>query len=378
MSNENLITQKNIKLNMSRRIRRTPFTNKVEECGVSDFTVVNHMLLPKGFKNTVEEDYWHLREQVQVWDVSCQRQVQITGPDAARLVQKMTPRSIKKMETGKCFYIPIIDETAGMINDPVLLKLDDDMFWISIADSDVLFFAKGLATGNNFDVKIVEPNVNIIAIQGPKSFNLMEKVFGKKILNLKFFGFEYFDFKGINHLIARSGWSKQGGFEVYVENTESGLNFYDYLFEVGEEFNVKPGCPNLIERIESGLLSYGNDFDNNDNPFECGFEKYVNLDSDITFLGKERLKEIKTNGISKRLMGIQIDKENISLSSSVEIKNENNEVIGDLRSACYSPHFKKVIGIAMIKEPNCKTSTKGTIKIDDKSYSVSVCELPFI
>jgi dimethylsulfoniopropionate demethylase len=235
-----------------------------------------------------------------------------------------------------------------------------------------------LAAGNNFDVKITEPNVDIIAIQGPKSFNLMEKVFGKKILDLKFFGFDYFDFKGIRHLIARSGWSKQGGFEVYVENTQSGLNLYDHLFEVGEEFNVKPGCPNLIERIESGLLSYGNDFDNNDNPFECGFEKYVNLESDITFLGKDKLKMIKSNGISKRLMGVQIDKENISLSSSAEIKNDNNDIIGDLRSACYSPHFKKVIGIAMINEPNCKTSTKGTIKIDDKSYSVSVCELPFI
>ena len=141
MSGENLIHQKNIKLNMSRRIRRTPFTNKVEECGVSDFTVVNHMLLPKGFKNTVEEDYWHLRKEVQVWDVSCQRQVQISGPDAAKLVQKMTPRSIKKMETGKCFYIPILNESAGMINDPVLLKLDDDMFWISIADSDILLLS---------------------------------------------------------------------------------------------------------------------------------------------------------------------------------------------------------------------------------------------
>ena len=117
---------KNIKLNMSRRIRRTPFTNKVEECGVSDFTVVNHMLLPKGFKNSIEEDYWHLSQHVQIWDVSCQRQVQITGPDASKLVQLMTPRSLKNMETGKCFYIPIIDENAGMINDPVLLKLDDE------------------------------------------------------------------------------------------------------------------------------------------------------------------------------------------------------------------------------------------------------------
>ena len=290
----------------------------------------------------------------------------------------MTCRDLSKSKVGRCYYCPIIDENGNLVNDPVILKLNDDRWWISIADSDVIFFAKGLAAGNNFDVKITEPNVDIIAIQGPKSFNLMEKVFGKKILDLKFFGFDYFDFKGIRHLIARSGWSKQGGFEVYVENTQSGLNLYDHLFEVGEEFNVKPGCPNLIERIESGLLSYGNDFDNNDNPFECGFEKYVNLESDITFLGKDKLKMIKSNGISKRLMGVQIDKENISLSSSVEIKNDNNDIIGDLRSACYSPHFKKVIGIAMINEPNCKTSIKGIIKIDDKSYSVSVCELPFI
>ena len=361
----------------SRRLRGTPYTSRIEKQGATAYTVYNHMLLPAAF-GSVEDSYHHLKEHVQVWDVAAERQVEISGKDSAKLVQLMTCRDLSKSKIGRCYYCPIIDENGNLVNDPVILKLNEERWWISIADSDVLFFAKGLATGNNFDVKIVEPNVNIIAIQGPKSFNLMEKVFGKKILNLKFFGFEYFDFKGINHLIARSGWSKQGGFEVYVENTESGLNFYDYLFEVGEEFNVKPGCPNLIERIESGLLSYGNDFDNNDNPFECGFEKYVNLDSDITFLGKERLKEIKTNGISKRLMGIQIDKEHISLSSSVEIKNENNEVIGDLRSACYSPYFKKVIGIAMIKEPNCKTSTKGTIKIDDKSYSVSVCELPFI
>ena len=368
---------KNFSIAKSRRLRSTPYTSRIETQGVTAYTVYNHMLLPAAF-GSIEESYEHLKKDVQVWDVAAERQVEIQGKDSAKLVQLMTCRDLSKSKIGRCYYCPIIDENGNLVNDPVILKLNEERWWISIADSDVLFFAKGLATGNNFDVKIVEPNVNIIAIQGPKSFNLMEKVFGKKILNLKFFGFEYFDFKGINHLIARSGWSKQGGFEVYVENTESGLNFYDYLFEVGEEFNVKPGCPNLIERIESGLLSYGNDFDNNDNPFECGFEKYVNLDSDITFLGKERLKEIKTNGISKRLMGIQIDKENISLSSSVEIKNEKNEVIGDLRSACYSPHFKKVIGIAMIKEPNCKTSTKGTIKIDDKSYSVSVCELPFI
>ena len=172
----------------------------------------------------------------------------------------------------------------------------------------------------------------------------MEKVFGKKITELKYYGFDYFDFKGVKHLIARSGWSKQGGFEVYVENTQSGLDLYDHLFEIGKEFNLKPGCPNLIERIESGLLSYGNDFDNNDNPFECGFEKYVNLDTDISFLGKDNLKKIQSEGIKKKLMGVQIDAKAIDVSGSIDLKDENNNKIGELRSGCYSPYFGKVIG----------------------------------
>ena len=254
----------------------------------------------------------------------------------------------------------------------------ENRWWISIADSDVIFFAKGLAAGNNFKVEIFEPNVDIIAIQGPKSFALMEKVFGKKIIELKFFGFDYFDFKGTKHLIARSGWSKQGGFEIYIENTESGLDLYDYFFEIGKEFNLKPGCPNLIERIESGLLSYGNDFDNNDNPFQCGFEKYVNLDSEVTFLGKEKLKKIKKEGIKRKLMGVHLETDKISLTKSLKITDNEGNMMGELRSACYSPHFKEVIGIAMINEPYCKSSVKGKLKIDGNSVSVKVCDLPFI
>ena len=361
----------------SRRIRGTPYTSRIENQGVTAYTVYNHMLLPAAF-GSLEDLYYHLKKDVQVWDVAAERQVEISGQDSAKLVQLMTCRDLSKSKIGRCYYCPIIDDDGNLVNDPVILKLDEDRWWISIADSDVLFFAKGLASGNNFDVKIIEPKVDIIAVQGPRSFDLMGKVFGKQISELKFFGFDYFNFNGVNHLIARSGWSKQGGFEIYVTNTQSGLELYDYLFEVGKEFNVKPGCPNLIERIESGLLSYGNDFDNQDNPFECGFEKYVNLDSEINFLGKEKLKKIKSNGISKRLMGVEIEKKEINISASLEIKDENENIIGDLRSACYSPHFNKVIGIAMIKEPYCKPSIKGIIEINHKSYGVTVCELPFI
>ncbi len=368
---------KNYPIARSRRLRSTPYTSRIENQGVTAYTVYNHMLLPAAF-GSLEESCDHLKKNVQVWDVAAERQVEISGKDSAKLIQLMTCRDLSKSKVGRCYYCPIIDENGNLVNDPVILKLAEDRWWVSIADSDVIFFAKGLASGNKFDVKIYEPNVDIFAVQGPKSFDLMEKIFDKKIKDLKFFGFDYFEFNGVKHLIARSGWSKQGGFEIYVENTQSGLELYDQLFELGKEFNVKPGCPNLIERIESGLLSYGNDFDNNDNPFECGFGKYVNLDTNINFLGKDKLKKIEKEGIKRKLMGVLIETDKINLTTSLNIKDNNNNFIGELRSACYSPHFKKVIGIAMINQPYCKASESGIIEIDGNSLSLKVCDLPFI
>ena len=356
MSGENLIHQKNIKLNMSRRIRRTPFTNKVEECGVSDFTVVNHMLLPKGFKNSVEEDYWHLRKEVQVWDVSCQRQVQISGPDAAKLVQKMTPRSIKKMETVKCFYIPIIDETAGMINDPVLLKLDDDMFWISIADSDILLWAKGIALGSGYNVEIIEPDVYPLAIKGPKSEDLLVSIFGKDIKKLKFFNFKVFDFLGTKQIIARSGYSKQDGFEIYFKGFETHFNeielgekLWDIIWDHGQKFNISPGCPNLIDRIEAGLMSYGNDFTRENNPLECNLEKYCKQEDDHDFIGKDALRKIQSEGIKQQMRGIIFDGEPCKPTGvPLPVYSKNNKKIGQIASGIYSPRIKKNIGLSMI------------------------------
>ena len=361
----------------SRRLRSTPYTSRIEKQGVTSYTSYNHMLLPAAF-GSLEDSYHHLKKNVQIWDVAGERQVEVTGKDSAKLVQMMTCRDLSKSKDGRCYYCPIIDDNAGIINDPVVLRLREDRWWISIADSDVILFAKGLAIGNKFDVKIFEPNVDIMAIQGPKSFGLMEKVFGEKIINLKFFGFDYFDFRGTKHLIARSGWSKQGGYEVYVENTKSGLELYDHLFEIGKEFDVRPGCPNLIERIESGLLSYGNDMDLYDNPFECGFDKYVNLDTDVNFLGKEKLKKIKSEGINRKLMGIIIEAKEISMSKSLDVKNENSNIVGELRSACFSPYFNKVIGIAMIKKPFYTASQNVKIDINGNICNGKVCDLPFI
>jgi len=368
---------KSFSIAKSRRLRGTPYTSRIEKQGVTAYTIYNHMLLPAAF-GSIEDSYHHLKQYVQIWDVAAERQVEISGKDSAKLVQLMTCRDLSKSKDGRCYYCPIIDDNAGLINDPVVLRLNENKWWDSLADSDVILFAKGLAIGNKFDVKIFEPDVDIMAIQGPKSFELMEKVFGDKIVNLKFFGFDYFEFGGDKHLIARSGWSKQGGYEIYVEHNVSGLKLYDHLFEIGKEFNIKPGCPNLIERIESGLLSYGNDIDNGDNPYECGFDKYINIDSEVNFLGKEKLKKIKSEGIKKKLMGVMLDIDKISITGSLELSDQNNNIIGELRSACYSPHFKKVIGIAMMKKPHWNVDQDIKAKINGEICTGKVCDLPFI
>ena len=355
---------KNFSIAKSRRIRSTPYTSRIEKQGVTAYTSYNHMLLPAAF-GSLEDSYHHLKQHVQVWDVAGERQVEITGKDSAKLVQLMTCRDLSKSKDGRCYYCPIIDDQAGLINDPVILKHNEKKWWISIADSDVILFAKGLAIGNKFEVKIIEPNVDIMAVQGPKSLKLMEKIFGEKITQLKFFGFDYFDFKGAKHLIAKSGWSKQGGYEIYVEDTESGLKLYDCLFEIGKEFNVKPGCPNLIERIESGLLSCGNDFDNGDNPYECGFDKYIDIKSDIHFLGKKALIKISKEGIKRKLMGVKIDLDEIEMMEERPLQN-GKSLVGYLRSAVYSPHFKKVVGIAMIKKEYWDKKNPFELEIDGK------------
>ena len=361
----------------SRRLRSTPYTDRIEAHGVSSYTVYNHMLLPASFKS-LESDYHHLKEFVQVWDVAAERQVEITGKDSAKLVQLMTCRDLSKSKVGKCYYSPLVDQEGLLVNDPIINKLAEDRWWLSIADSDVIFFAKGIASGNKFEVEIKEPNVNILAVQGPLAENLMAKLFGEEIRELKFFNFKYFNYKEHKYFIARSGWSKQGGFEVYVEDDIAGQDLYDYLFESGKEFNIRPGCPNLIERIESALLSYGNDFDNRDNPFEANFDKFVNLDSDVNFLGKEKLKKIQQDGITRKLMGVKIDSNKIDMYCEKTLFDDKNNIVGYVRSATYSPTFKKVIGIAMINKPYWNSKDQFKIDIDERIFVGTVCDLPFI
>ena len=367
---------KNFYISKSRRLRSTPFTKKIEEQGVKSYTVYNHMLLPTSFSN-VDEEYLHLKKDVQLWDVSVQREIEISGKDAHQLVQLMTCRDLSKSKVGSCYYVPLIDSNGGMVNDPLIYKLEDNIWRVCIADSDVLLYAKGIAAGKKLNVKIFEANIDTLAVQGPKSFKLMEDVFGKEISELKFFKYNFFKFKNNKFLISRSGFSKQGGYEIHVENVKAGLELYDYFFEVGKKYNIKPGAPNHAERIEGGLLSYGNDMLISDNPFECGFEKLVHLNDNVEFIGKDSLKKILKNGIKRKLMGVKINSDTLNLTS-VDLLNKKKQIIGNLRSAAFSPTFKKIVGIAMINKEYCKNNEIFNINLNDNLIDGEVCELPII
>jgi dimethylsulfoniopropionate demethylase len=367
-------------LKMSRRIRRTPFTDKVEFHGVTGFTVVNHTLLPKAFQHSVEEDYWHLRENVQVWDVGCQRQVQISGPDAEKLVQWITPRDLSRATPGKCLYVPLITENAGLINDPVLLKISENKFWLSIADSDVLLWVRGLALGAKLNVEINEPDVWPLAIQGPKSAQVMAEIFGPQIRDIKFFNFGWFNFEDSKQLIARSGYSKQGGFEIYLEGSKYGTRLWETIFEAGKKYNIRPGSPNLIERVEAGLLSYGNEMTLEDNPLECGLSQYCDFSDENDFIGKETLSSIANQGIQRQIRGIRFRGEPMEACSIPwpVTSKKTKTLIGKITSGIYSPRLNTNIGLSMIKSDHWDPGTEVCVQTNkNTSQDGFVCDLPF-
>jgi len=359
-------------ISQSRRLRRTPFSDGVEAAGVKAYTVYNHMLLPTVFRS-VEEDYRHLKEAVQVWDVSVERQIELRGPDAARLVQMLTPRDLRGMMPGQCLYVPIVDETGGMLNDPVALKLTEDRWWISIADSDLLFWVKGLAYGYRLDVLVDEPDVSPLAVQGPKADELMARVFGDTVTALKFFRFGWFDFNGVSMVVARSGYSKQGGFEIYVEGTENGMPLWNALFEAGKDLDVYAGCPNLVERIEGGLLSYGNDMTRWNTPHECGLGRFCSTQTAIGCVGRDALLRVAKEGPVQQIRPITIRGELPACNQAWPLMAGKKRV-GQITSAGASPDFGDNVAIGMVRMTHWDAGTALNVHTQDGVFEAEVRE----
>lgn len=354
-----------MELQVSRRQRATPYTPRVEALGVSGYSVVNHTILPKGFGRSVAEDYWHLKEHVQIWDVGCQRQVELRGPDAARLAQLMTPRDLSAAAIGQCLYAPMIDDRAGMLNDPVILKLAEDRFWFSIADADMLLWARGLAIGLGLDVTVDEPDVWPLAVQGPKAEELAARVFGAALRELAFFRFARCAFDGTELVVARSGFSAQGGFEVYVDGFALGARVWDALWEAGGDLDLRVGCPNLIERIEAGLLSYGNEMTRADNPFECGLGKYCRVDGGIEYIGLEAMQRIAAAGHGREIRGLIFDGAPCAAPRHPWPLRVDDRQVGQVTSAAPSPRFEANVALVMVERDYWTPGTEVAVDTGD-------------
>ena len=353
------------RLQVSRRQRATPYTPRVETLGVSGFSVVNHSILPKGFQKSVQEDYWHLKTHVQLWDVGCQRQIELHGVDAARLAQLMTPRDLGSARIGQCLYAPLIDADAGMLNDPIILKLAEDRFWLSIADSDVLLWAMGLAQGIGLDVDVTEADVWPLAVQGPKSDDMLACLFGDELRSLPFFDFKVCDFHGQGVIVARSGFSKQGGFEFYPEGFELAGALWDELWRAGADFDISPGCPNLIERVEGGLLSYGNEMTRAENPLECGLQRYCQLDGSIDYIGRDALLKIAESGPARLIRGVIFDGDACPPCQHPWPISSDERQVGYITTAVWSPRYERNVALAMLDRGYWEPATEVAVTSSD-------------
>ncbi len=335
-------------LALSRRIRSTPFESRVLEQGPKVFSVYNHMTLSSVYRSP-QEDYEHLCTHVQLWDVSAERQVEVVGPDALALVELITPRDISRCAIGQCVYAPLVDEHGGIVNDPIILRLADDRFWVSIADSDVLLWLKGITYGSGMEVKVFEPDVSPLAVQGPKADDLMTEVVGPEVREIKFFRFIETEIVGTPVYLARSGWSGQGGFEIYLQDSSKGIELWDAIWKKGQTFHIRAGCPNLIERLESGLMSYGSDMTLENNPIECGLERFLDLDKPAEYMSREALDKINRNGVDKIKVNLMIEGEPQSAPrATFDVVGQAGVKVGIVTSLAYSKKYGANLAFAIV------------------------------
>ena len=360
------------------QIRKSPYFDATLRWGAQGYSVYNHMYIPRDFGDP-EQNFWNLVNDAILCDVAVERQVEISGPDAARFVQMMSPRDLSKMQVGQCKYVILTNQHGGILNDPVLLKLAEDRYWFSLADSDVLFWAQGLAAHGGYDVTIHEPDVSPLQLQGPRSRDIMIALFGDWVSDLKYYWFQPASLDGIDVMVSRTGWSSELGYEIFLQNTAQGDQLYETIMQTGKEMGLKPGHTSTIRRIEGGMLSYHADMDISNNPFELGLDRLINLDGDFDFIGKDALRQIKAQGVTQKQVGLVIDTPPLASPNTRfwPVLNASGDEIGKVTSAVYSPRLKKNIALAMISADQADIGTSLPVEMGQNTVSAEIVETPF-
>jgi glycine cleavage system aminomethyltransferase T len=366
------------KVVFSPRVRKSPFFLSTIKYGAKAFTVYNHMYLPISFEGTIP-DYNNLLKGVQLWDVGVERQIQIKGPDAEALSQFLSPRNIKKCSIGQAMYAPLLDFKGGFLNDPVMLKLAEDCYWFSIADGDSLLWVQAIAAGYKFDVEVDEPDVSPLQVQGPNSAELMANVFGDWVHDLGFYRFKEFNHEGIPIVIARMGYSRELCYEIFLQDHSKGDELWECLWQAGQDLNISAGGPNIILRLEGGILSYLSDLDRTNNPYEVGLDWMIDLDQEDDFIGKEALREINIKGPLKKLMGAEIEADPIYDSNEDHLPVLiDGKVVGSMNAMVYSPRLDKNLSYVFLDIEHARVGQEIIISSPDKDLKAKLVDLPWL
>ena len=365
------------------RTRTTPFTDRAVAAGMTKAMVYNHTVLPISTDDPAA-DYRALTESATIWDVGCERQVQIAGPDAHRLVTYLCARDLRDLEAGAARYAPMCDHEGRLVNDPLALRIDATTFWLSTADSDVLLWARAVAGEGGFDVVVTEPDVWPLAIQGPRAADVVAAALGDWVRELRFFRFAHHVHNGIPMIVSRSGWSGQDGFELFLMDGSRGEELWDLLWEAGRPFGLAVGAPNNAERIENFLLSFGGDTDPETDPDEAGISHFVSLDDDDgdqaghDFIGKAALAARRASGTQRRLVGLVVSGDPPSpMRSPHTVQSPDGHPVGTLRALVRSPKFDTNIGLALLNPPWFEPSTSLTVTVDSIDRRAMTTPLPF-
>ena len=358
------------------RIRKSPFYEATRRYGCKAFSTYNHMYMPVYYESP-EADYRRLIEAVTLWDVGGERQVEIAGPDAGRFTQFLTPRNLSSCAVGQCKYVLLTTAQGGIVNDPVLLRLAEDRFWLSLADSDVLLCAKALAHALGYNVEIREPDVSPLQIQGPRSFEVMRDLFGGWIEELRYFWFRETELEGIPLVVSRTGWSAERGYEVYLRDGRHGDRLWETIMEAGKPYGIGPAAPSTIRRIEGGLLSYGADMDLDTNPYEIGLGRLVDLEQEADFLGKAALGEIARSGVARHLVGLEVEGPRLPANEEPWAVAAGGRTVGKVTSAVHSPRLEKNIALAMLAREVAAPGTAVEVATPLGQRPAAVVELPF-
>jgi aminomethyltransferase len=369
------------------RIRKSPFFHAKRHPAPLNYSTYNHTYHPRAYGDPIEE-YWHLLNGVTLWDVGVEKQVEITGPDAFTFTNMLVPRDLNKCAVDQCKYVFITASDGGILNDPVLLRLGENHFWLSLADSDILLWAMGVAYNSGLDVTIREADVAPVQIQGPKCKEVMTDLFGEDILNIRYYHLIHTELNGMDVVVSRTGYTSELGYEVYAKNaTQDATKLWDTVFEAGQPHGLTVIGPCHIRRIEGGILALGADMWYDTNPFEVdmGYEWMVDLNQDADFIGKEALKRIKAEGVRRKLVGVEIAGDRLGSYTDGTMIDffpvygvGTGTRVGQVTSACYSPRLDKNIGFAMLGIEHAELGTKLIVETPSGRNEAVVVRKPFI